>query len=222
VAPHPISGPADSRVSGSFRAKLRKTPARYRAGVFCRKLPWGLSLSYSSFHPSRTPWASSRLRNQLHRLFSTTIRCSWETGDWIGREDGRDFLSPVSCAGVGYTIAHKHQLWWSPRDPEQRPLWNSVVILSAELYDDGLIGGLDPEGSTICSHNGAQKEPNRRDLEPRSARVQSLQPTEKKPLTERAGPSNSENWNDDSCQHWCPQRERSGTPFSPNSNPLTL
>ncbi len=80
---------------------------------------------------------TSRLRGQLHRLFSTTIRCSWETGDWIGREDGRDFLSPVPhAAGVGYTIAHRHQLWWSLRDPEQRPLWNSVVVLSTEFYDE--------------------------------------------------------------------------------------
>ena len=79
---------------------------------------------------------TSRLRSQLHRLFSTTIRCSWESGDWDGRADGRDSLSPVSCAGVGYTIAHKHELWWSPRDPEQRPLWNSVVVLSAEFYDE--------------------------------------------------------------------------------------
>ncbi|MDH3428000.1 MAG: hypothetical protein OEM23_06150, partial [Gemmatimonadota bacterium] len=55
-----------------------------------------------------------------HRLFSTTILCSWETGDWIGRKDGRDFLSPVSCAaGVGYTIAHEHELWWSPLVPEK-------------------------------------------------------------------------------------------------------
>ncbi|MCP4201767.1 MAG: hypothetical protein GY769_07525 [bacterium] len=40
------------------------------------------------------------------------------------------------AAGVGYTIAHKHQLWWSPQDPEQRPLWNSVVVLSTEFYDE--------------------------------------------------------------------------------------
>jgi hypothetical protein len=80
---------------------------------------------------------TSRLRDQLHRLFSTTIRCSYqESGDWDGRADGRDSLSPVSCAGVGYSIAHKHQLWWSPRDPEQQPLWSSVVALSAEFHDE--------------------------------------------------------------------------------------
>ncbi|MDH3744945.1 MAG: replication protein RepA [Acidobacteriota bacterium] len=96
---------------------------------------------------------TSRLCDQLHRLFSTTIRCSWESGDWDGRADGRDSLSPVSyAAGVGYTIAHKHQLWWSPRDPEQEfgdwlgrghgrtclspSSFNSVVVLSSEFYDE--------------------------------------------------------------------------------------
>ncbi len=67
---------------------------------------------------------TSRLRDQLHRLFSTTIRCSYSD-----EAEGH-------AAGVGYTIAHKHQLWWSPRDREQRPLWNSVVVLSAEFYDE--------------------------------------------------------------------------------------
>ncbi|MDH3254728.1 MAG: replication protein RepA [Acidobacteriota bacterium] len=33
-------------------------------------------------------------------------------------------------------MAHRHQLWWSPRDPDQQPLWNSVVVLSAEFYDE--------------------------------------------------------------------------------------
>ncbi|MGB5297070.1 MAG: replication protein RepA [Thermoanaerobaculia bacterium] len=60
-----------------------------------------------------------------------------EPGDRIGRAVGRDFLSPVSCAaGVGYTIAHKHQLWWSPRESVHQPLWNSIVVLSAEFYAD--------------------------------------------------------------------------------------
>jgi hypothetical protein len=65
---------------------------------------------------------TSRLRDQLHRLFSTTIRCSYsESGDCHGSGLGRVCLSPPSCAGIGYTIAHKHQLWWSPPDPEQPP-----------------------------------------------------------------------------------------------------
>ena len=54
----------------------------------------------------------------------------------MGAGPGGTGLSPVSCAGAGYTIAHRHELWWSPRDPEQRPLWNSVVVLSPEFYDE--------------------------------------------------------------------------------------
>jgi hypothetical protein len=80
---------------------------------------------------------TSRLRDQLHRLFSTTIRCSYsESGDCHGSGLGRVCLSPPSCAGIGYTIAHKHQLWWSPPDPEQPPLWNSMFVLSAEFYTE--------------------------------------------------------------------------------------
>jgi hypothetical protein len=67
---------------------------------------------------------ASRLRDQLHRLFSTTIRCSYSD-----EEEGH-------AAGVGFAFAHKHQLWWSPRDPDQQPLWNSVVVLSADFYDE--------------------------------------------------------------------------------------
>ena len=67
---------------------------------------------------------TSRLRDQLHRLFSTTIRCSYSDE------------AEEHAAGIGYTIAHRHELWWSPRDPEQRPLWNSVVVLSTEFYDE--------------------------------------------------------------------------------------
>ena len=67
---------------------------------------------------------TSRLRDQLHRLFSTTIRCTYSD-----EEEGH-------AAGVGYTIAHKHELWWSPRDPNQQALWNSVVVLSTEFYEE--------------------------------------------------------------------------------------
>jgi hypothetical protein len=67
-------------------------------------------------------WDDLTSPRPLHRLFSTTIRCSHSDED-----EGHS-------AGVGYTIAHKHQLWWSPRDPEQRPLWNSMVVLSVGFY----------------------------------------------------------------------------------------
>ncbi len=65
-----------------------------------------------------------RLRDQLHRLFSTTIR-------WTYTDEARDRAS-----GRGLVIAGEHQLWWSPRDPEQRPLWNSGVVLNTDFYEE--------------------------------------------------------------------------------------
>ena len=66
---------------------------------------------------------SRRLRDQLHRLFSTSIR--WSESD---RERGVD-------QGRGYMIAHRHQLWWSPRDPDD-PTATSTLSLNAEFYTE--------------------------------------------------------------------------------------
>jgi hypothetical protein len=66
-----------------------------------------------------------RLADQLHRLFSTTIR-------WTDRsEDETAYLS-----GSGYSVAHRHDLWWSPRDPARHPLWSSTVTLDADFFDE--------------------------------------------------------------------------------------
>ena len=65
-----------------------------------------------------------RLRDQLHRLFSTTIRWTY-TEESHGRASGR-----------GYVIAGEHELWWSPRDPAQQPLWRSRVVVGQEFFDE--------------------------------------------------------------------------------------
>ena len=67
---------------------------------------------------------ATRLREQLHRLFSTSIRCSYG-------EEARGH-----AGGRGYMIAHSHELWWSPRDPEDGALWSSSVTLGAEFYEE--------------------------------------------------------------------------------------
>jgi hypothetical protein len=66
----------------------------------------------------------SRLRDQLHRLFSTTIRWTY-TDEGHGRASGR-----------GYVIAGEHHLWWAPRGPAQQPSWQSRVVLARELFDE--------------------------------------------------------------------------------------
>lgn len=65
-----------------------------------------------------------RLRDQLHRLFSTTIR-------WTYTDEARGHAS-----GRGYVIAGEHQLWWSPRDPAQQPSWRSRVVLGSEFFEE--------------------------------------------------------------------------------------
>ncbi len=65
-----------------------------------------------------------RLRDQLHRLFSTTIRWSY-TDESKGRASGRGFL-----------IAGEHHLWWSPQDPAELPLWRSRLVLGQEFFDE--------------------------------------------------------------------------------------
>jgi hypothetical protein len=65
-----------------------------------------------------------RMRDQLHRLFSTTIRWTY-TDEANGRAGGR-----------GLVIAGEHQLGWSPRDHEQRPFWSSRVVLGREFFDE--------------------------------------------------------------------------------------
>lgn len=65
-----------------------------------------------------------RLRDQLHRLFSTTIQ-------WTYTDQAAGFTSDR-----GLVIAGEHQLWWSPRDPAQRISWRSRVVLGREFFDE--------------------------------------------------------------------------------------
>ena len=67
---------------------------------------------------------AARLRDQLHRLFSTSIRCTY--GDHARGHAG----------GLGYSIAHRHDLWWAPQDPQQGLLRSSTVTLGAEFFQE--------------------------------------------------------------------------------------
>jgi len=65
-----------------------------------------------------------RMRDQLHRLFSTTIR-------WTYTDEARG-----QASGRGLVIAGEHQLMWSPRDPALQPSWRSRVVLGAEFFNE--------------------------------------------------------------------------------------
>lgn len=66
----------------------------------------------------------TRMRDQLHRLFSTTIRWTY-----IDEARGR-------ASGRGLVIAGEYRLWWSHRDPAQQPFWRSKVVLGSEFSDE--------------------------------------------------------------------------------------
>ena len=65
-----------------------------------------------------------RLRDQLHRLFSTTIR-------WSYLDERRGH-----AGGRGYVIAGEHHLSWAPGDPAQRPGWRSRIVLSLDFFNE--------------------------------------------------------------------------------------
>jgi len=62
----------------------------------------------------------TRLRDQIRRLFSSTIRCSY---DVPGRYEDTAFL-----------VASRISLWWSPAAPDQTDLFGSFVELSPEFF----------------------------------------------------------------------------------------
>jgi len=64
----------------------------------------------------------TRLRDQMHRLFSCNISCNYHTRD-------RD-------AGMGFRIAQKYDLWWHPQEPDQAGLWESTLTLSEEFFNE--------------------------------------------------------------------------------------
>lgn len=73
--------------------------------------------------PTGGRWGSiTRLRDQMRRLFSCSIRGAWVDGT-------RDELTNL-------TVASRADLWWSPKDPEQAGLWKSTVTLNYDFFQE--------------------------------------------------------------------------------------
>lgn len=64
----------------------------------------------------------TRLREQMKRLFSTTVTCSYNDQ----RQD----------ANSSFQIVKKSQLWWHPQQPDQAGLWESSLTLSQEFFEE--------------------------------------------------------------------------------------
>lgn len=62
------------------------------------------------------------LRQQMKRLFATTINCTYSDQD-------RD-------TGLNMLLVDKYDLWWTPKDPEQVGLWESSITLSETFFQE--------------------------------------------------------------------------------------
>jgi len=66
----------------------------------------------------------TRLKEQTRRLFSTTIQCSY-----TNKASGHEALQNM-------VIVDLASLWWEPKDPTQRSLFESTVRLSETFFDE--------------------------------------------------------------------------------------
>jgi len=73
--------------------------------------------------PTGGRWGSiPRLKDQMTRLVSCSISCTYTAGNGIGVRN--------------VTIADEANLWWEPRQPDQDTLWESTVILSERFFKE--------------------------------------------------------------------------------------
>ena len=64
----------------------------------------------------------ARLRNQITRLFCSTVYCRYE-------DKTRD-------VGKNFNITEAYNLWWDPKAPDQMPLWKSAVKLGDHFFNE--------------------------------------------------------------------------------------
>lgn len=64
----------------------------------------------------------TRLKKQTESLFCSTISCRYS--------------DETTTQGAGFTIAKDYVLWWTPKSPEQLPLWKSTVTLSTDFFNE--------------------------------------------------------------------------------------
>ncbi len=71
--------------------------------------------------PTGGRWGTiTRLRDQVRRLFSSTIRCSYD--------------GPGRFEDSGFVIASRTSLWWTPAEPGNPDLFGSFVELSRDFF----------------------------------------------------------------------------------------
>jgi len=79
--------------------------------------------------PSGGRWGSiPRLKNQMERLFTSTISCTYDTTSQSDINESAD---------TGFRVAYSYHLWWGKNtSPEQATLWESTVTLTKEFFEE--------------------------------------------------------------------------------------
>jgi hypothetical protein len=73
--------------------------------------------------PTGGRWGTiTRLRDQMQRLFSSSVSCTYEDGNRWSMDSVR--------------VADRADLWWSPKQPEQAALWRSIVVLGERFFEE--------------------------------------------------------------------------------------
>jgi hypothetical protein len=73
--------------------------------------------------PTGGRWGSiTRLKDQMTRLFSTSISCTYDDGKHWAIKD----VKPIEQAN----------LWWEPKNPNQTSLWQSTITLGQPFFDE--------------------------------------------------------------------------------------
>ncbi len=74
-------------------------------------------------------WGSiTRLKDQMKRLFNANIRYAWQEGD---EEQGQEEVHLVK-------VAQKYKMMWDSKNPSQTGLFDSVVILDKDFFEEVL------------------------------------------------------------------------------------
>jgi hypothetical protein len=75
--------------------------------------------------PTGGRWGTiTRLREQMQRLFASSVSCLYEDGHRWSLDSVR--------------VADRADLWWSPKAPEQAALWRSVVVLGERFFEEAV------------------------------------------------------------------------------------
>jgi hypothetical protein len=73
--------------------------------------------------PTGGRWGSiTRLRDQMTRLFSASISCTYDDGNHWAIQN----INPIS----------KADLWWNPKQPNQATIFDSTLTLSEEFFKE--------------------------------------------------------------------------------------